>query len=117
MEKSISDLKKSSESWVKLKEKMDRAYADNSNLTREMINYIFLSDCTVLSEVIPFVPIVPDGSRLEIAVTSPDDEDGYYMASVPALKGCHSQAKTIEELEDRIKEAISAYDPNHFRAT
>ena len=34
------------------------------------------------------------------------DEDGIYVASAPALKGCHTQAKTVEELFPRIKEAI-----------
>ena len=34
------------------------------------------------------------------------DEDGIYIGSVPALKGCHTQAKTVEELLPRIKEAI-----------
>lgn len=34
------------------------------------------------------------------------DEDGYFMASVPALPGCHTQAKTLSELHKRIREAI-----------
>lgn len=34
------------------------------------------------------------------------DEDGIYVGSVPALKGCHTQAKTVEELLPRVKEAI-----------
>lgn len=34
------------------------------------------------------------------------DEDGIYVGSVPALKGCHTQAKTVEELLPRIREAI-----------
>ncbi|MEA1960390.1 MAG: type II toxin-antitoxin system HicB family antitoxin [Bacillota bacterium] len=34
------------------------------------------------------------------------DEDGMLVASVPVLKGCHSQAKTMDELLTRIKEAI-----------
>jgi predicted RNase H-like HicB family nuclease len=34
------------------------------------------------------------------------DEDGYYVASVPALKGCHTQAKSLDQLMERIKEAI-----------
>ncbi len=34
------------------------------------------------------------------------DEDGIYVASVPALRGCHTQANTVEELLPRIKEAI-----------
>ncbi len=34
------------------------------------------------------------------------DEDGMFVASVPSLKGCHTQAKTIEKLLPRVKEAI-----------
>jgi predicted RNase H-like HicB family nuclease len=34
------------------------------------------------------------------------DHAGYYVASVPALRGCHSQAKSLDALLDRIKEAI-----------
>ncbi len=34
------------------------------------------------------------------------DSDGYLVASVPALKGCHTQAKSYDELIERIKEAI-----------
>jgi len=37
------------------------------------------------------------------------DEDGVYVASVPELPGCHTQAKTLDELTKRVKEAISAY--------
>ena len=34
------------------------------------------------------------------------DEDGYYIASVPSLRGCHTQAKSLDRLIERIKEAI-----------
>jgi predicted RNase H-like HicB family nuclease len=34
------------------------------------------------------------------------DEDGLYVGIVPDLKGCHTQAKTLNELEKRLKEAI-----------
>ncbi|OGY99857.1 MAG: hypothetical protein A2945_02585 [Candidatus Liptonbacteria bacterium RIFCSPLOWO2_01_FULL_52_25] len=34
-------------------------------------------------------------------------ENGYFVASVPALPGCHTQAKTLADLNKRIKEAIS----------
>lgn len=34
------------------------------------------------------------------------DEDGMYIASTLSLKGCHTQAKSVEELLPRIKEAI-----------
>jgi predicted RNase H-like HicB family nuclease len=37
------------------------------------------------------------------------DEDGYYVASVPTLPGCHTQARSLDELMERIKEAIEAY--------
>lgn len=34
------------------------------------------------------------------------DEDGLYLATAPDLKGCHTQAKTLEEIYPRIREAI-----------
>ncbi len=34
------------------------------------------------------------------------DEDGFLVASVPSLKGCHTQGKTMDELLRNIKEAI-----------
>ena len=34
------------------------------------------------------------------------DEEGYYVASVPQLHGCHTQAKSLDVLQDRIREAI-----------
>ena len=46
---------------------------------------------------------------MKFAVIVEKDEDGYYVASVPELPGCHTQAKTLDELTKRIKEAIEAY--------
>ena len=34
------------------------------------------------------------------------DSDGYLVASVPELHGCHTQAKSLDKLMERIKEAI-----------
>ena len=34
------------------------------------------------------------------------DEDGFYVGSVPSLRGCHSQGRTIDELMKNMKEAI-----------
>ena len=34
------------------------------------------------------------------------DSDGYFVASVPALHGCHTQAKSLDTLMKRVKEAI-----------
>ena len=42
----------------------------------------------------------------EFNVVIERDEDGFYVASVPALPGCHTQARTLEELDGRIAEAI-----------
>ncbi len=35
------------------------------------------------------------------------DEDGYYVATVPSLRGCHTQAKTLDALMKRTREAIA----------
>ncbi|MCH8318354.1 MAG: type II toxin-antitoxin system HicB family antitoxin [Bacteroidetes bacterium] len=34
------------------------------------------------------------------------DQDGCYVATVPSLKSCYTQAKTLEKLYPRIKEVI-----------
>lgn len=34
------------------------------------------------------------------------DEEGYYVASVPALRGCHTQARTLDTLMKRVREVI-----------
>jgi predicted RNase H-like HicB family nuclease len=34
------------------------------------------------------------------------DREGCYVASVPVLRGCHSQARSLDELISRTKEAI-----------
>jgi predicted RNase H-like HicB family nuclease len=42
----------------------------------------------------------------EFSVIIEQDTEGYYVASVPALRGCHSQAKSLDELMVRIREAV-----------
>jgi predicted RNase H-like HicB family nuclease len=42
----------------------------------------------------------------EFNVVIEKDEDGYFVASVPALRGCHTQAKSLDILMKRIREAI-----------
>jgi len=34
------------------------------------------------------------------------DEEGQYVASVPALRGCHTQAKSLDTLIKRTREVI-----------
>jgi predicted RNase H-like HicB family nuclease len=36
-------------------------------------------------------------------------EDGYYIANIVELPGCHTQARTLCELDKRAKEAIELY--------
>ena len=43
---------------------------------------------------------------MKFAVVVEKDETGFYVASVPELPGCHTQAKTLDVLMERIKEAI-----------
>lgn len=42
----------------------------------------------------------------EFSVIIEQDAPGYYVGSVPALRGCHTQAKSLDELMERIREAI-----------
>ena len=35
-----------------------------------------------------------------------EQDDGYYVADVPALRGCHTQGKTFEEAMTNIREVI-----------
>jgi predicted RNase H-like HicB family nuclease len=43
---------------------------------------------------------------LEFSVIIEKDEDGYFVASVPALRGCHTQAKSLDVLMKRVRETI-----------
>jgi len=37
------------------------------------------------------------------------DEDGWLVSEVVELPGCHTQAKSMDQLIERTKEAIRAY--------
>ncbi|MGH9377923.1 MAG: type II toxin-antitoxin system HicB family antitoxin [Terriglobia bacterium] len=43
----------------------------------------------------------------QFTVVIEQDEDGYYIASVPSLPGCYTQARTLDELAPRIREVIA----------
>jgi len=44
--------------------------------------------------------------KKEFNVIIERDSEGYYVASVPSLRGCHTQAKSLDEVMERIQEAI-----------
>ncbi len=43
----------------------------------------------------------------DFSVVIERDEDGLYVASAPALPGCPTQARSLDELTERVREAIS----------
>jgi predicted RNase H-like HicB family nuclease len=45
--------------------------------------------------------------KREFNVIIEKDADGYYVATVPELRGCHTQAKSLDTLMKRIREAIA----------
>ena len=60
-------------------------------------------------------------NRREFNVIIERDEDGYYLASVPELRGCHTQAKSLDVLMKRVRDVIAlclededAPPPNKF---
>ena len=44
--------------------------------------------------------------KREFSVVVERDEAGYYVASVPELHGCHTQARSLDKLMERIREAV-----------
>lgn len=42
----------------------------------------------------------------EFTVVIERDSEGYLVGSVPSLKHCHTQAKSMDELVNRMKEVI-----------
>jgi predicted RNase H-like HicB family nuclease len=34
------------------------------------------------------------------------DEEGFYIASVPQIPGCHTQGRSLDEVNERIREAV-----------
>ena len=45
-------------------------------------------------------------TKRKFTVLIEQDEDGYYVATVPALRGCHTQAKTLDTLMKRTREVV-----------
>jgi antitoxin HicB len=62
---------------------------------------------TIHSRITARAPAGPGIQKF--AVTLEQDEDGFIVASCPALPGCHSQGGTDEEAIANIREAIRGY--------
>lgn len=45
-------------------------------------------------------------AKRKFTVLIEQDEDGYLVATVPALRGCHTQAKSLDRLMKRVREVI-----------
>jgi len=45
--------------------------------------------------------------KREFNVIIEKDEDGYFVADVPELEGCHTQAKSLDQLMKRIHEVVA----------
>lgn len=58
--------------------------------------------------------------KREFHVIIERDTEGYLVATVPELKGCHTQAKTLDRLMKRVREAVELclevedYHPTRF---
>jgi|GEM_PF-155763 predicted RNase H-like HicB family nuclease len=89
----------------------------------QVIHSIFKGICMNLETMIGFIPAllcrqfwnkIPSlqskGKKImetyRFQVIIEQDEDGFYVADVPALKGCHSQGETFEEALENIREVI-----------
>jgi predicted RNase H-like HicB family nuclease len=46
------------------------------------------------------------GMTRQFDVVVEQDSEGFFVATVPALPGCHTQAKSLDELVVRVREAI-----------
>ncbi len=46
-------------------------------------------------------------SKRVFSVIVERDTEGYYVATVPELRGCHTQARSLDKLMERAREAIA----------
>ena len=44
--------------------------------------------------------------KYQLTVLIEQDGDGGYMAKVPQFKGCHTHGKNVDQVMERIREAI-----------
>ncbi|HEX8692207.1 MAG TPA: type II toxin-antitoxin system HicB family antitoxin [Longimicrobium sp.] len=54
----------------------------------------------------PEQPREEAGVSYDFDVIVERDAEGWYVGSVPALQGCHTQARSVEQLMERVREAV-----------
>lgn len=47
--------------------------------------------------------------KKEFTVIIEQDEEGYFIADVPEIKGCHTQAKSMERIKEAIQLCLEVY--------
>jgi predicted RNase H-like HicB family nuclease len=67
----------------------------------EASNPLVLLSTTELPTIESFVK-----QRRKFTVLIERDEEGYYVATVPSLHGCHTQAKNLDTLMKRVDEVV-----------
>jgi len=45
-------------------------------------------------------------AQREFTVVVERGDDGYYVATAPVLRGCHTQAKNLDALMKRVREVV-----------
>jgi predicted RNase H-like HicB family nuclease len=45
--------------------------------------------------------------KRKFTVLIEQDEAGYYVATIPSLRGCHTQAKNLDTLMKRVREVVT----------
>ena len=55
------------------------------------------------------LPIAVDVNVTLTAIIHPEPDAGGYSASIPALPGCHTQGKTLEEVRANLHEAAEGW--------
>ena len=46
-------------------------------------------------------------AKRKFTVLIEQDEEGYLVATVPSLRGCHTQAKSLDTLMKRVRKVIA----------
>lgn len=70
---------------------------------------LYVESMAILDRPFELASDIEGHSNIQFTVVLKRDEDGFIVASCPALPGCHSQGKTKDEAIANISEAIRGY--------